>query len=185
MSFARQFDAEIQRLAPLFAAAANADRGFHEAWKEGVAKIGSVKYKKTERYIETLEQFHAARQAVDRILSTAFTEAKLGDSVRLPTLFAYVAIPGRYFWSGYQRAQIWRFLKKLALDEEQLAILRGIVLQQIKAAGPEFVEISRAARRLDSADFRAELENLVLRSEKQYVRRRAEKLQALLVSTSR
>jgi hypothetical protein len=180
MSFARSFSAEIQRLAPLFEAAEIADREFHEARKEAVATLSVGQYKNTERYRQTLDRFYEATQAIDRMISTALVQAKLGDSAQLPALFAYLALPGRFFRSGYQRANIWRFLKKVSLDEQQSDILRGIVLRQIETAGPEFVEICRAAARLDSSEFRQNLNTLVVRSDKHYVRRRGQRLLARL-----
>ena len=180
MSFAQCFNAEIQHLAPLFAAAEKADREFHQAWREGLAKLGTGQYKLTDRYCDTLERFHEARQVIDKSVLTALVQAKLGDLAQLPRLFAYISLPGRYFRSGYQRAAIWRFLKQLPLDEEQSGILRGIVLCQIEAAGPEFQEVSRAACRVDSAELRDNVNILGLRSEKDYVRQRAKRLLAQL-----
>lgn len=90
----------------------------------------------------------------------------------------------RYHGSGYQRANIWRFLKKLPWDDEQSVIFRAIILQQIEAAGPEFKEIARTATSVDSADFRESLNALILRSDKDYVRQRAKRLLALLEAKS-
>lgn len=180
MSFVQAVDAEIQHLAPLFAAAEKADRDFHKSWKETVAKIGADQYQQTERYRQTLDHFHAATQTVDTLVMTAFVQAKLGDHASLPRLFAYVSLPGRYFRSGYQRATIWRFLKKLPLDDEQNGILRSIAIQQIESAGPEFLEISRAATGLDSADLREELNRIASHTDKGYVRYRVKRLLARL-----
>jgi len=116
MSFSRYFDAETQYLTPLFTAAERADREFRQAWKEGLARLGTDRYKQTERCRETLERFHDTRQIIDEIVSTVLAEAKRGDFAQLPRLFAYIALPGRYFRSGYQRAAIWRFLKQLPLS---------------------------------------------------------------------
>jgi hypothetical protein len=176
MSFAQEVKAEIQHLGPVFAAAEKADKEFHQAWKEGLAKVGAGQYKQTDRYRDTLERFHAATRIIDEIVLTAFVQARLGDLAQLPSLFAYIALPGRYFRSGYQRAGIWRFLKKLPLDEEQSGVLRGIVLRQIETAGPEFREISQIVSIIDSADLRESVNTLGLRSEKEYVRRRVERV---------
>jgi hypothetical protein len=40
------------------------------------------------------------------IVSSALVHAKLGDLTQLPTLFAYLTFLGRYFRSGYQKAEI-------------------------------------------------------------------------------
>jgi hypothetical protein len=127
-----------------------------------------------------LEQFRKSRRAIDEVVSTAFLQANLGDLTQWPTLFAYLALPGRYFRCGYERARIWRLLKKLTLTDEQSRILRSIVLGQISAAGPEFVEIARAARKIDSADFRMQIAEIGARSEKNYVSQRTSRLLALL-----
>jgi hypothetical protein len=176
MQFLRSFNAEVQRLAPLFAAAEKADKEFHQAWEEGCAKMGFWQYKQTERYGRTLTCFHDARQAIDKIVLTSFMQAKLGDLSQLPSLFAYIALPGRYFRSGYHRADIWRFVKKLPLDRVQTDILRGIILRQIVTAGPEFREMSCAASKIDSAELREKVSILALQSEKDYVRRRANRI---------
>ena len=100
MQFAKHFHAEVNRLAPLFTAATVADMEFHAAWKEGTAELGVARYKETDRYLQTLDCFHAATRSIDEIVSAAFMQAKLGDQTQFPTLFAYLALPRRYFRSG-------------------------------------------------------------------------------------
>jgi hypothetical protein len=180
MSFTRDFNAEVERLAPLFAAAENADQEFHRAWKEGCNEFGYVRYKQTERYSETLDRFREATRSVDEVISTAYAQARLGDATQLPTLFAYIALPGRYFRSGYQRAGIWRLLKRLSLDEKQSGILHEIMLRQIQTAGPEFVEIARMAVKVNSPYLREHLKLIALQSGKGYVLRRVNRLLARL-----
>ena len=184
MSLRHDFDRECRRLAPLFAAAQNADRDLHAAWKEGVSLFGGHHhYKQTEQYQKTFDRFNESRQVIDQIIGTALSEAKAGK-VNLATLFAYTALPGRYYRSGYQRASIWRFLKHLTLEAEQVQILRGIVLDQITRAGPEFVEICRAARNIDSAELRESVRKLLLQPQKPYVLDRAKRMLDLLEHTS-
>ncbi len=182
MSFTQHFNNELLRLGPLFASAENANKDFHRAWKEGIAKLGIGRYKQTEDYGQRLEHYRATRQTIDAVVSAAFTQAKAGDQSQLPTLFAYIALPGRYFRSGYRRADIWRFLKRLSLDEEQSDILRGIVLRQIETAGPEFTEIARTARTVNSAEFRENVRNVMDRYEKDYAFGRAKHLLTVLES---
>jgi len=169
MQFAKQFHVEYGRLAPLFTAAADADREFHTAWKEGIAELGFARYKQTDRYGQTLDRFQLATRTIDELVSVAFIQAKLGDQTQFPVLFAYLALPGRYFRSGYQRATIWRFVKRLFLDEEQSCILRDIIFRQVETAGPEFVEMARAARKVNSAGLQENLKSLLLRSKRDYV----------------
>lgn len=176
MSFVQCYCAELRRLAPLFEAAKQADNEFHQAWDEGCSQMGFVEYKKTDQYLHKLNAFHNATARIDEIISTAFLHAKLGDLEQLPCLIAYLALPGRYFRSGYQRANIWRFLKKLPLNEEQAGILQDIVLSQVVAAGPEFREICRFAQRIDSVEWRERLNELGRYSEKNFVRRRVVRL---------
>ena len=178
MSFVQCYCAELRSLAPLFEAAMQADIEFHQAWDKGCLQMGFVEYKKTDQYLQKLNAFHNATACIDGIISTALLHAKLGDLERLPSLIAYLALPGRYFRSGYQRANIWRFLKKLPLNEEQADILREIVLCQVEAAGPEFQEICRFARRIDSVEWKQQLNELEQQSEKNYVRRRIKRLLA-------
>ena len=180
MSFTNDFNTECRRIAPLFAAAANADKAFHAGWKEGLARLGAHRYKQTEQYRHTLDRFNESRQMVDQIIATALSEAKAGKRTYLATLFAYLALPGRYHRSGYQRAGIWRFLKRLSLDDEQAHVLRGIVLHQIAAAGPEFVEIRRAACSINSAELREGVRNLLHQPQKQYVLDRGNRLLSIL-----
>jgi hypothetical protein len=66
------------------------------------------------------------------------------------------------------------------LEDEQKGILRAIAIQQIESAGPEFLEITRAATRLNSADFREELNSIVRRTDKGYVPHRVKRLLARL-----
>lgn len=185
MSFTECFESELQRLTPLFTAAERADREFHKAWKEGCRELGCFAYKQTDRYGCTLDRFHLATQGIDGVVSAAFIQAKLGDETQTPTLFAYIALPGRYFRSGYRRADIWRYLKKCLADEEQIGILRKIVLHQIEKAGPEFWEICRTIVKLDSASFREELNSLRVQSKKEYVRQRVDRVLERLQSSSR
>lgn len=180
MSFTHDFNAECRRLGPLFAAAEDADRDFHAGWKEGLARPGVQRYKQTEQYRHTLERFNASRQVIDQVLATALSEARAGKCMHLATLFAYLALPGRYYRSGYQRAGVWRFLKRLSLDEEQAQVLRGIVLRQLAEAGPEFVEMRRTARSIDSVELREGVRSLLLRPQKQYVLDRGERLLSIL-----
>jgi hypothetical protein len=182
MRFAKDFSAEVDRLTPLFTAAADADKEFHAAWRAGTAELGIARYKQTDRYEQTLNRFHAARGMIDEIVSTAFIQAKLGDDTQFSTLFAYLALPGRYFRSGYQRAVIWHFVKRLPLDEEQSRILREIVLRQVETAGPEFAEMARAARKVNSAGLQENLRSLLLRSRKNYVVARLKRLLSALES---
>jgi hypothetical protein len=176
MSFVKCFEIELQRLAPLFAAAETADKEFHNSWNDSCKTMDFRQYKQSQRYVDTLDHFHEARRAIDNIILTAIIQARLGDLEQLPTLFAYIALPGRYFRSGYQRANIWRFLKRLCLDDRQVDLLRDIVLRQIETAGPEFSEFSKTARKLNSFDFRDGINDLYSRSKKEYVRRRAKRL---------
>jgi hypothetical protein len=180
MSFAQQVKAEIEHLSPIFAAADESDREFHQAWKLGVAKLGVSRYKQTETYNGTLDRWHAATRAIDRIVATAFAQTRLGDLSQLPILFAYIAMPGRYYRSGYQRADIWRLLKRLTLDEEKSGILYRIILHQVESAGPEFREMSRFAAHIDSSELRENIRSVGLRSEKEYVRKRVNRLLARL-----
>jgi hypothetical protein len=184
MSFSKAYYSELQRLEPLFSAAVAADKELHRAWRDGCAKLGSAEYRRTDSHARTLEQFHKTHRAINELISTAYLQAKHGDLTPWPTLFAYLVFPGRYLWSGYERARVWRLVKKLALTDEQCRILRSIVLGQIGAAGPEFVEIARAARKVDSLDFRKQIEEIGARSEKNYVSRRTSRLLALLKSNS-
>lgn len=55
MSFTNDFYTEYQRLAPLFAAAENADKRFHAAWKDGAKRLGASRYKQTDEYQHTLD----------------------------------------------------------------------------------------------------------------------------------
>ncbi len=178
MSFVQRYRTELQRLAPLFEAAKQADIEFHQAWDEGCSQMGFIEYKKTDQYLQKLNAHHNATNCIDEVISTALLHAKLGDLEQLPTIFAYLALPLRYFRSGYQRANIWRYLKKLPLNEEQSDILREIILCQIEAAGPEFIEIRRFARRIDSVEWRERLNKLGLQSEKHFVQRRVKRLLA-------
>jgi hypothetical protein len=175
MSFKRNFNAERLRLAPLFAAAVEADKTFHEAWNAGVAEIGWERYKKTDRYSQTLSCFSAARRAIDQKVSDALANAKRGDLTQLPLLVAYLEMPGRYFRSGYQRTDVWRLLKRISLDDEQSAILRRIILDQIGTAGPEFQEAAKVAPGVSSPDFCRDVERLC-DSDRDYVSSRAEQL---------
>jgi hypothetical protein len=184
MQFAKQFHVETGRLAPLFAAAAAADKEFHAAWKEGEKELGFARYKQTDRYGQTLDRFRSTTRAIDEIVSAAFTQAKLGDHSQIPTLFAYLALAGRYFRSGYQRAAIWRFVKKLPLDEEQARILRDIILCHVETAGPEFVEMVRAARKVNSAGLQENVRSLLLRSQKDYAIARLNRLLGVLEGKS-
>jgi hypothetical protein len=184
MQFAKHFHAEVDRLAPLFAAAVNADKEFHAAWREGTAELGVARYKQTDRYERTLDRFHAARGTIDKTMSAAFIQAKLGDSSQFPTLFAYLVLPGRYYRSGYQRAAIWHFVKRLPLDEEQSRILREIVLRQVETAGPEFMEMVRAARKVNSAGLQEDVKDLLLRPRKDYVVSRLKRLLTALEAKS-
>lgn len=184
MLFTQYYSSELQRLSSFFSAASKADEEFHHAWKEGCAKLGLSRYKKTDRYGQTLQQFHQTCREIDEIVSTAFLHAKLGDLTQLPTLFAYITYLGRYFRSGYQRTEIWRFFKKIELSDEQCRILRNIVLNQIAAAGPEFAEIARTARKINSADFRENIFQIQLHSKKEYVSKRTKRLLSLLETKS-
>ena len=141
MSFTHDFTMECRRLAPLFAAAANADREFHAGWKEGLVRLGVGRYKQTEQYRRTLDRFNQSRQLIDHILATALSEAKAGKGTHLATLFAYLALPGRYYRSGYERASIWRFLKRLAYNLDKLATtgIFGIVRNPIYSAWIIFI----------------------------------------------
>ena len=180
MSLTHDFKTECRRIAPLFAAAENADREFHTRWKEGLARFGAHRYKQTEQYRHTLDDFNESRRVIDQIIATALSEAKAGERTHLATLFAYIALPGRYHRSGYQRASVWRFLKRLSLDDEQAQVLRGIVLRQIAEAGPEFVEMRRAACIINSAELREGVRNLLLEPQKQYVLDRGQRLLSIL-----
>jgi hypothetical protein len=184
MTFIRDFNTEYRRLAPVFAAAANADREFHAGWKDGLARLGAGRYKETDQYEYTLDHFHESSRVIDQIVEAAFSEVQTGRYSHLATLFAYIALPGRYFRSGYQRARIWRFLKGLCLDDEQADVLRGIVVQQITASGPEFVEIARTARKVNSDALRGAVKNLLLQPQKDYVLARGIRLLKLLEVTS-
>ena len=184
MQFAKQFHVEVGHLTPLFTAAANADKEFHAAWAEGTGEVGIGRYKQTDRYEQTLGRFHAARRVIDEIVSTALMQAKLGDQTQLPTLFAYLALPGRYFRSGYQRAAIWHFVKRLPLDGEQSRMLREIVLCQAETAGPEFAEMIRTARIVNSPAFQESVRSLLLRAEKNYLVARLKRLLGALESSS-
>ena len=184
MSFLHDFNTECRRLAPLFAAAESADRIFHAGWKDGLARLGARRYKQTEQYRHTLDRFNESRQVIDQIMATALAETKTGTHTDLATLFAYIALPGRYHRSGYQRASIWRFLKHLSLDDEQAHVLRGILLHQITGAGPEFVEMRRAACSINSADLREGVRNLLLQPQKQYVLDRGKRLLSVLEGKS-
>lgn len=129
-----------------------------------------------------LDRFRQTTRTIDRIVADAFTEAKKGDHSKLPSLFAYLALPGRYFRSGYQRADIWRFVKKLPLDEEQRNILCRIILSQIETAGPEFVEMTRAVRRISTIPFRKELNHLLECTSKDYMILRIRRILSILES---
>jgi hypothetical protein len=184
MSFSTRFHAEVARLTPFFAAAADADKEFHVAWREATPELGVARYKQTDRYGQTLNRFHEARGAIDEIISTAFIQAKLGDATQYPTLFAYLVLPGRYFRSGYQRAAIWRFVKRLPLDREQSRILGEIVLRQIETAGPEFAEIVRVARKINFAGLQENVKCLLLRTRKDYLVTRLKRLVSALESNA-
>jgi hypothetical protein len=180
MSFRHTFNAEYRRLAPLFAAAEKADKDFHAGWKEGLKRLGASRYKQSEQYQHTLDRFNESRQVIDQVIATALSEAKTGSHAHLATLFAYLALPGRCHRSGYQRASIWRFLKRFSLDDEQAEVLREIVLRQMAEAGPEFVEMRRAACIINSAGLREGVRNLLLQSQKQYVIDRGKRLLSIL-----
>lgn len=180
MSFNQSYHLELQRLRPFFLAASTADKEFHRALKENCSRLGLTGYKKTDLYDQTLNRFRQSCRVIDEIISMAFLQAKLGDLTQLPTLFAYLAFPERYYGSGYQRASIWRFMKKFPLDEEQCRILCAIVLNQIAAAGPEFIEISRTARKVNSADFRESIKSIGLQSQKEFISKRIKRLLSLL-----
>lgn len=184
MSFTHDFNAECRRLAPLFAAAEDADREFHAGWKEGLARFGAHRYKQTDRHQQTLDRFNESRHRIDQTIATALSEAKTGNRTHLPTLFAYIALPGRYHRSGYQRASIWRFLKRPSLDDEQAQVLRGILLHHIAEAGPEFVEMRRTACTINSAELREAVRNLLLQPQKQYVLDRGKRLLSILEGQS-
>ena len=179
MSFTKDFNAERQRLAPLFTAAAVADVACHAAWDNGVARLGVSRYKETEEYAETLSRFHTATRAIDQIVTEALAAAKQGDLGQFATLIAYLDLPGRYFRSGYQRADIWRLLKQVPLNEEQSAIVRRIILQNLETAGPEFKEAAKVAVRVSSPDFCKRIQHL-RQSSRKYVASRAERLLARL-----
>jgi hypothetical protein len=184
MLFTRCFHTECERLAPLFAAAQKADQEFHAAWKDGCDTLGFGRYKQTARYGETLDRYREATRVINEIVSTAFTQAQSGDDSHIPTLFAYIALPGRYSGSGYQRAAIWRFIKRLPPNEEHARILQGVVVHQIETAGPEFSEIVRTARKINSADLRQNVRNILSRPGKTYVLARANRLLGALESSS-
>ena len=179
-TFAQHFYTECQRLAPLFGAAVEADKDFHAARKEGFVKLRAGRYKEADRCRETLTRFRETTRAVDQIVLAAFNETKSGDHTHLPTLFAYLALPGRYSRSGHQRAAIWRFLKRLSLDEEQSGILRGIVVHEVEAAGHEFAEIVRTARKINSPALRENVQGVLFHAQKAYVVARANRLLSVL-----
>jgi hypothetical protein len=184
MSFTQDFHDQCQHLMPLLAAAEKADKDFHTNWKVGLQEFGAIRYKQTDRYRQTLNRFQQATQAIDKIVSVAFTQAKVGDHTQVPILFAYIALPDRYFRSGYQRASIWRFVKRLPLNEEHSRILRGIVLRQVEAAGPEFVEIMRVVQKIKSAELLESVRNILLRPQKAYILARAKRLLSILEAGS-
>ena len=175
MSFTKDFNTERQRLAPLFTSASEADLAFHAAWDNGVVRLGVSRYKETEEYAETLSRFHTATRAIDQIVTEALAVAKQGDLGQLATLIAYLDLPGRYFRSGYQRADIWRLLKQVPLDEAQSAIVRRIILHHLEMAGHEFTEAAKVALRVSSPDFCRRVQHL-RQSSKSYVASRAVRL---------
>jgi hypothetical protein len=186
MSFSQAYRNELERLRPFYEAAVNADREFHYLVKEGSKRRSLTGQKKAESYRESLDlsrnRFLKSCQIIDDIISAALTDAKMGDQSRLPVLFAYVTFIDHYFRSGYKRGTIWRFMKKLPFDEEQCQVLRNIVLQQIEPAGPEFVEIARVVRRIDSTEFRNNIMQIAFQSRKKYILRRIQHMLDLLGS---
>jgi hypothetical protein len=179
-SFAQEFENECRRLAPLYAVAEKADIDFHAGLEHGAASLGAVRYKQTDHYRHTLNRFHESTQAINKIVSVALNQAKAGSHMQLSTLFAYIAVPGRYFRSGYQRARIWRFVKRLSLDAEEASVLHDVVLHQVKVAGPEFVEIVRFAGKINSAELREDVRNVLREPQKDYVFARAKRLLCVL-----
>jgi hypothetical protein len=179
MKFEAQVTAERTRLAPLFAAAVEADRAVHTAWKEGAARLGVARYKETENYDRTLRDFHDVRLTIDDIVRAAMVETKRGNLSGLPTLVAYLDLPGRYFRSGYTRGNIWRLLKQIPLDNEQQTIIRQVILNQIVTAGPEFQAAVMVAARFWSPEFSHEV-SAMRHSDREYVVRRVEQLLAVL-----
>ena len=179
MSFESDFSFQRQRLSPLFSEAVDADCQFHSAWDVETKTSGVKQYKQTEEYSQLLKRFQAAKLAIDQVVAEAIDAVKQGDSEHLPTLIAYLDLPGRYFRSGYTRKTIWRLFKNASLDDAHRKILRRIFLQNVVSAGPEFAEAIKLAPILADKEFILGVEGF-RESKSEYVAERARKILAKL-----
>lgn len=87
---------------------------------------------------------------------------------------AYLEADPWYFRSGYFKGRLGRWLRQVRLTDEQQAALREVVLNLLKKGSRfEQVELRKLARRIETAEFRAELQQLMGSTEEGVARRAA------------
>lgn len=96
----------------------------------------------------------------------AYQQVKAGDPAGADVLIEFLEADPRFFRSGYLKADVAQYLKRVALTEEQRARLRKVVLEVVSSRdGRELRRYCHLATVLDDQAFRDQLHRLIASSD--------------------
>jgi hypothetical protein len=123
---------------------------------------------------QAVQQWHAALgRLYSAELGKAYGLVRDADPAGLETAIRFLEEDPLCFRSGYIKADLLRFLTRFDLTERVADRLRIVILSVVERRyGREFRAYCRLARKLDSAEFRQELERRLAHPDPN-VRRRA------------
>jgi hypothetical protein len=112
-------------LEPLFRKAREAHKSVRESWNEHYPKMG-LQYKNTTIYEQHLDNFRSRNRLIDEKIDPVIDDLKHGDRRSLTMALAYLAVPDRYFRSGYKKEVICQTLKHIQLSVDEQSMVRLI-----------------------------------------------------------
>jgi hypothetical protein len=114
----------------------------------------------TAAWREAAQTFHANydRLAFPGGLAREFERLRNGDQEAIELAVQYLEANPWYFRSGYHKAEILKFLKRLPLSQEQSTRLRKVILERVRGKPVrEMRAYGRLAPRVTNDQFEAEL----------------------------
>jgi hypothetical protein len=131
---------------------------------------GSAHYLR-ERYRPGAE--HVGIYKIFRLWPDKLKEVEADDGEWRENAVTFLEVNPRYFRSGYDKAQLLRYLKRADLSPKHQQRLRAVLLEVVgRPSGVEFRQYCQLASRLPSKELTSALTGL-LKSEDEGVRRRA------------
>jgi len=138
---------------------------------EQAMQAGGTSHYLRERYRAGAE--HVGIYKVFRLWPDKLKEVETDDGEWRENAITFLEVNPRYFRSGYDKAQLLRYLKRADLSPKHQQRLQAVLLDVVgRPSGVEFRQYCQLASRLASKELASALSKLV-KSEDEGVRRRA------------